>query len=212
MKATTEKGEARRQVLLNSAYELFIKQGYANTSLDQIITHSGGSKRNIYQYFGDKQALFVAVMQRHLSQGFVDVLATLDDCEDNVPGTLKHVAHCFIELLLSPESLALYRVLVAEVKQFPSLGVSFYEIGPDTVNRYLSGYLHTQVKQSVLKLDNPETAAVSFLGMVKGDLQMAALLNPQRLPSQQEILQRIDWAVAKFLTACCYCSEVDRNN
>lgn len=212
MKATTQKGEARRQALLESAYELFIEQGFAKTSLDQIISHAGGSKRNVYQYFGDKQGLFVAVMQHHLNKGFVDVLASLDDCDDHVPETLKHIGHCFITLLLSEQALALYRVLVAEVKQCPSLGERFYEIGPDKVNQYLSGYLAHQVSHGMLSISDVKTAAVSFLGMVKGDLQMAALLNPKRLPCSAVIEARVDWAVVCFLKACNYPLEIDRNN
>lgn len=208
MKATTEKGEVRRQVLIETAYRLFINKGYANTSLDEIIAIAGGSKRNVYQYFGDKQGLFVAVAEGHLNQGFVQVLENLDDCSDDVPGTLKHVAHCFIELLISDESIALYRVLVAEVKQFSDLGEAFYEVGPDKVNQYLSRYLQSQVDQSLLSLRDVNLAAVSFLGMVKGDLQMTALLNPSRLPTPEGINYRIDWAVEYFLKASGFISKV----
>ena len=52
----------RRESLLKAAAEVFFEQGYAAASIDAIIERAGGSKRNIYSEFGNKQGLFAAIV------------------------------------------------------------------------------------------------------------------------------------------------------
>ena len=56
-----ERREESRQAVLDSACRLFGKQGYADTSLEEIAADCGLTIRPIYHYFGNKKALFAAV-------------------------------------------------------------------------------------------------------------------------------------------------------
>jgi AcrR family transcriptional regulator len=58
----TERGKQRSLVLINAATRLFLKNGYENTSVDEIIQKAGGSKSHVYQEFGGKEGLFLAVV------------------------------------------------------------------------------------------------------------------------------------------------------
>ncbi|MEF1243490.1 TetR/AcrR family transcriptional regulator, partial [Vibrio campbellii] len=51
MRASTEKKRTR---IIEVATELFIEQGYKDTSLDQIVAICGGSKQTLYRYFSNK--------------------------------------------------------------------------------------------------------------------------------------------------------------
>ena len=57
--------DGRREALLRAAAEVFFEQGYAATSIDAIIERAGGSKRNIYNEFGNKQGLFSAIVRQN---------------------------------------------------------------------------------------------------------------------------------------------------
>jgi AcrR family transcriptional regulator len=52
---------------LNSALVLFVEKGYFNTSIPDIVSHSGVSTGSIYKHFGDKKGLAEALI-RHLSE------------------------------------------------------------------------------------------------------------------------------------------------
>ncbi len=54
--------EDRRAAILEAAAQVFFEQGYAATSIDAIIERIGGSKRNIYNEFGNKEGLFTALI------------------------------------------------------------------------------------------------------------------------------------------------------
>lgn len=49
--------------LLKAAFEEFSKRGFAGARVDEIATKAGANKALIYQYYGDKEALFKTVLE-----------------------------------------------------------------------------------------------------------------------------------------------------
>jgi AcrR family transcriptional regulator len=68
----TDYSESTKQALVDSAMELFTKNGYASTSLDAIVKRARVTKGALYHHFSGKQALFEAafnqVEQRTMAQ------------------------------------------------------------------------------------------------------------------------------------------------
>ena len=60
-KTQAERRAETRQQVLDSACRLFGRNGYANTSLEEIASDCGLTTRPVYHYFGNKLALFQAV-------------------------------------------------------------------------------------------------------------------------------------------------------
>jgi AcrR family transcriptional regulator len=56
-------GEATRRRLLEIATELFAKQGYDRTSVEQVLRRAKVSKGSLYHHFPGKEALFEAVLE-----------------------------------------------------------------------------------------------------------------------------------------------------
>ena len=63
-----EKGERRRQELLQIAYRLFTEKGYDNTSIDEIIAAAGIAKGTYYYHFSSKEATLEAVIDMMLNE------------------------------------------------------------------------------------------------------------------------------------------------
>ena len=57
-------GEATRQALLDAARAAFGSQGYAATSLDEIVAAAAVTKGALYYHFADKESLFRAVFEQ----------------------------------------------------------------------------------------------------------------------------------------------------
>ncbi|WP_405881671.1 TetR/AcrR family transcriptional regulator [Streptomyces sp. NBC_01136] len=62
--AETPKGQQTREKLLEAAQAEFSEHGLAGARVDRIAERSGVNKQRIYAYFGNKEALFAAVMTR----------------------------------------------------------------------------------------------------------------------------------------------------
>ena len=56
-------GEATRKALVDAARDLFGAQGYAETSLDQIVAAASVTKGALYHHFGGKEQLFGEVFR-----------------------------------------------------------------------------------------------------------------------------------------------------
>ncbi len=81
------KGEKTRQAVLEAAYELFLEQGYAATSMRQIAERAGLALGGIYNHFPGKEAIFAElIIDRHPYKQILPVLVNTpaDDVESFV--------------------------------------------------------------------------------------------------------------------------------
>jgi AcrR family transcriptional regulator len=65
--------QATKELLLEAATDEFAEHGLAGARIDRIAERSGANKRLLYVYFGDKDALFDAVLTRQVAQ-YVDAV------------------------------------------------------------------------------------------------------------------------------------------
>ncbi len=84
------KKETVRQAILDSAYDLFKKQGYSNTSVSQIAGSAGVSTSNIYVYFPSKLRILFAVYDPWLRQRLEHLEAELKSI-DNAADRLRKI-------------------------------------------------------------------------------------------------------------------------
>src|SRR5215813_12176890 len=64
--------------ILNAARKIFVERGFEGTSIDEIADAARAGKPTIYARFGDKRALFTAVMTR-------DVVARITQFKGELP-------------------------------------------------------------------------------------------------------------------------------
>lgn len=78
----------KRAKIIAAARELFLSDGFDRSSVDTVATKAGVSKRTVYDYYGDKQNLLLAVVEESSSavlvmieQGISDHLLKFEDLE-----------------------------------------------------------------------------------------------------------------------------------
>jgi AcrR family transcriptional regulator len=54
--------------LLKAAFEEFSRRGFAGARVDEIASRAGANKALIYQYYGDKEALFKHVLEQKMNE------------------------------------------------------------------------------------------------------------------------------------------------
>ena len=183
--------------ILSSATELFLKGGYAETSMDAILELSGGSKETLYRYFPTKADLFRAVIDAVVSNRSQPKF----DVHQDVRTTL--IEYCVQRLveIFSAEHLALLRVVIGESQKFPELGQMYHERAPKHSRQLLAEYLDTLSEQRSLILDDAEEASQFLVGMLVHEWFIDCLLLGAVLPSEGAMRQRTERAVDLFLTA-----------
>ncbi len=108
----TRRGEAKRAAILETAAEMFLARGYDGVSVDEIVKACGGSKTNVYSYFGGKDGLFVAVVEA-LCDRFLEKVEKLEPSRSNTAQGLRVLARSFLESLLQDSHLAFLRLIIA---------------------------------------------------------------------------------------------------
>ncbi|HEV2777849.1 MAG TPA: helix-turn-helix domain-containing protein [Actinophytocola sp.] len=98
METTTAWGDAdgRRRDILRSAEKLLTDAGYAGLTMRAIAEGAGVSSGTVYQYFGGKEDVFVALMAARLEA----LASTLDELDRGlgIPGLLSSVLPQVTEL------------------------------------------------------------------------------------------------------------------
>jgi TetR/AcrR family transcriptional repressor of mexJK operon len=190
----------KREAILDAATDLFLEGGYAAASMDAIATRAEVSKQTIYHHFGCKDGLFGAIINRRCD-GLLSPFLTPETKQCGIEAALTSLARQFLELLLNPTSLALYRVLIAEAHRDPELGRISYAAGPQVAVRTLTDYIAEQAEAGRLAVGDPRIAAEQFFGMLTGHLQLRALLGVEERPDFEHTEEFIANAIRTFLAA-----------
>jgi AcrR family transcriptional regulator len=194
VRRTRPRGEIRRSQILDAAVEVFLQYGYGGATIDLVVERAGASKATVYSFFGGKDGLFAAIVEERCER----ILSAFGDPEvvdSDVLHALAHIARRYMEVVMAPDAVGFYRLISAEGVRFPELARTFYRLGPDRTIAHLAGMLSIWRDRGLIRLDDPQLAAVQFFDSVSGDLHRRAMAGiiPKNL--RAAIQRSIDHAV-----------------
>ena len=100
-----------RQMLVDVARQLFAKDGKNNVTMNDIATASQKGRRTLYTYFKNKNAIYLAVIEKEISLLQEKLQTVLDK---NVPPDQKIIEYLFVHLEAAKEALTRNGSLRAE--------------------------------------------------------------------------------------------------
>ena len=191
--------EQRRERIVRAAAALFLKKGYDNVSIDEIIGVAGGSKATIYAWFGGKEGLFEEMVRREC----MDVTMAIHvDSAGSLEAQLTEIGHSFLAMVLSPPILEFHRLMVSIGRTFPETGRLFFETGPASAYSAVATWIAKQQKDGRIGEEDPYRLAVLFLDMLIGEHQLSWLTSMPRAASREKIDETVRIAVKVFLRGC----------
>ena len=176
-----EKKQLKKESLMASAYNLFIKKGINDTSISDIANDAGVAKGTFYLYFKDKWDIHEEVIIEKSKKLFSDAIEyTSKKKLDNFPDKLISVIDYIIDKLSSSKdliklinknlSLGLYNkdlieIINAEYKDLKTIFI-------DEINKYSK------------KVDNPDVTLFMIIELV-GSTCYNSILNNEPLPIKE---------------------------
>jgi AcrR family transcriptional regulator len=161
--------------ILDVARSQFFGHGYGATSIDTIARLAGISKRTFYARFANKAALFRAVVNRLVLEITPPNSAGLFQGGE-IGAVLSAIAQALLEASLSPQAIALQRLLIAEAARFPELGIAMSGQGArHGAIEAIAKLLALETEAGRLTVRDPALSAELFLHMVIGTPQRRAL-------------------------------------
>lgn len=188
---------ARRQAMLDAAAAVIFEVGYERASLAAIVRRSGGSLSTLYQLFGSKEGLFEAMIVERCAC-IMEELSSPDLSARGVRAVLLAIGHAFMRVLLTPDALALWRMVMAEGIKFPRLPQIFFSCGPDRLHAKLAEYLHGLDQAGCARVPEPLFTAKSFCMLVHGDLYNRVVTGVRPQPEPVELAAHIERAIDMF--------------
>jgi len=187
----------KREAILDASTRVFLAKGYSESGMTEIAAQAEVSTATLYNHFAGKEELFDAVVERLWQKLRPEENPQIWQMPPDQ--TLAHFGRNVLKVLLSPTSIALFRIVVAQAGRFPDLTQAFHRHGSEAITRTLAQYLGRQTELGVLAVDRPEQAARQFLGMIKEMVFWPRVLGIGKLPSKEEVESAVANAVSIFL-------------
>ena len=193
----SSRGRARRERILSAATELFLDNGYGDTSIDAIVERSGGSKATLYSYFPAKDELFRAVIDANVSIRDVPEL----ESEGDVRSELVAFAVRRMSVVFSKQHRSLVRLIVGERERFPDIARMYYERGPLRSRSFLTEYMTLLKDRAVLAIEDPAESAEVLIGMLFFEWYLTQLYLAEPPPTREAMRERAERVVDRFMEA-----------
>ncbi|WP_131785339.1 TetR/AcrR family transcriptional regulator [Protofrankia symbiont of Coriaria ruscifolia] len=164
---------------MKAALDVFVRQGYAATSLDDIATATPVSRQTVYNHFGDKERLFLAVIDaelRNTLEALQEATAKFPNHVVDAEEYLGDLARRLVGILLSPRTASLRLLIQTEAPRQPQLLELWRKRVSTPVWSALIGHLARLAHSGALHVDDPARAAGQFITLVTGTVwQMTEL-------------------------------------
>ncbi len=196
--------ERKRSLIAQAALRLFLRDGFARTSVDAIAEEAGVSKRTIYSHYGDKENLFVSVVRETYSSMIAVIVGLMDQYLTDVPDGAVEASitafACEAALLAarSSERSAIIRLMMTEAAHFPELRQ--IQIRPQGITTAIAQRLARMGARGLLDVPEPEEAANHLFSLTMGQMNNRTLFGAVPL-SDDEIRRMASSGARAFLRA-----------
>jgi AcrR family transcriptional regulator len=194
----TWRGDERSDRLRSAAAALFLERGYAGVSVDEIVQIAGGSKTNVYKFFGSKSRLFLAIVEL-LCNELLEPLTTIDVAQSGLVPGLRKIARALLDVILEERALALHRMIAAEALTCPDAARLWYETAPARVHGVLADFIARHQNKGALRPGDPREAAVFFHDMLTLNMHVQRLLGVHGPFSHDEMDAHIESTIKLFM-------------
>lgn len=163
--------EARRQAIEGAAYEVLLEQGYRAASILAIAKRAKASNETLYRWYGNKQGLFAALVERNAgaARTFLDQ-ALAEECSPL--SVLETLGPALLTLVTSERAVVLNRAAAGDVHDTGTLGQALAKGGREALMPRIATLLARAEKSGELHVDDPDDAADIYISLLLGDVQI----------------------------------------
>ena len=201
--AISEKGKKRYELIVKTALELFLKNGYEKTSLSDIVAISSGSLASVYTFFESKEGLFQAIIEQEIDALIKEVDERIDlKISHSLEEFLTKFATIIFSIVCTKKSVLLSRTMISESsKNGGKLGRAFLDQILNKIDLVLINFFERDEIKSQLNPKFPvKFAAKCFMKNVIGLYYFDSLMvNEEPKLSKKEREEHVALCVELFL-------------
>ena len=196
MSQREQRKQEKRHRILKNALALFSVHSYSGTSMDAIAAAADISKPTLYDYFGNKEGLFSAVLEKATDE-LLEPFRQLEG--KGMVALMVEFAWQYADFVLRPDMLSLSRLVIGEAERFPDVGQRFHEAGPQQALTGIIRFLEQHRAEGSLEFTDGELAANDFWSLILSTPRDLYLHMPGTNLSKQQIGRYIYNGLRVFL-------------
>ena len=177
MKKSDENKKIKEEKMLKTAFSLFTKKGFKETSIQDIVDNAGVAKGTFYLYFKDKYDIQNRLIERKSQKLFSDAMkalkkADIQNFEDQIIFIIEHVIdklnknHLLLKFISKNLSLGVYNKAITKITDLT-------DSNEDTIyTLFMEG-----IKKNNIKLKNPEVTLFMIIELTSSTTFNSILYN-----------------------------------
>ena len=191
---------AKVVTLIEAAEQVFLAKGYHSATMDDVAHAAGMSKKTVYQLIHSKAELFIALLDHYQTR----LIFPSPQPEWNAQRILVEHLLALARFLLSPDQLAIIRLIMAEYTHSPDLSRIFHQSRFKKAKSKLEACLADIASKQNAQFKDVSEASAMLFGMTIGEFHLGVLVGFRAPPSKAMLERRIRQGVAMFLagSAC----------
>ena len=186
-----------RALLVKAAREAFLSSGYGESSVNRIAQEAGVSIKTLYRHFESKDELFGAVIAG-LCVYPADLSVDLPWSEQPPEVAFVAMGLEYLNLILAPDELALYRVIIRDNVRFPQLSKQYRTDVILPREKVVAAYLETWTPRRDWRIREPTRAVSTFFALLQRELFEPMLLGAPQ-PAAADIHRQAEHAASDML-------------
>ncbi len=169
------------KVVLEKAMNLFWKQGYAATSIQDLVTHLGINRASIYDTYGDKEKLFLRAFENYRKTN-TEGITRFFESQDNVKMGFKKLFEMAIEESVSDKEKKGCFVVNTTTELIPGDEkiVKILEENRITFEALFLDYLKTGEAKGQIKKGKDLASIATLLFTLYNGLKVVLKVNPNK--------------------------------
>lgn len=187
---------SRQQEIEQAAYAVLEERGYAGTSMLAIARRARASNETLYNWYGDKQGLFRALVARNAAEVRLLLESRIAGQHDPLK-TLGLLGPKLLELLTGPRAVALNRAAAADPTR--ELGAAISLAGRETIAPLIGQVLEDARARGQLAFPSTPAAIDLYLSLLVGDLQVRRIIGREPQPTANAREKRAKLALEHLL-------------
>lgn len=188
----------KREEILASARNLFLREGYADAGMEVVARAAGVSTATLYVYFPGKADLFRAIVLETVS-GVAAPVREAVRTKGDARTRLTALARAYAAFFARPDTRALFRLVTSERRRFEDVAEYFLQSARDELGGAALAVINDLVRGGELKVEKASWAAGQLMGMLDHVTLVLGLSAGDEVQPRRPLSAIADDAVETFL-------------
>ncbi len=191
--------DIKQEDIIKSAIEVFSQKGFEQASMEGISKQAGVSKRTLYKYYPNKDALFEVIVDKLICR-FDDHAASQFEASVAIEQQLAELTLKQLCYLNSPDFQVIARMVMVECIRCPkasSVLMSKFDGIEDCYG--LHQWVQAGIEANCLAVEDITMAVNQYVGGIKALVFWPQLLGHQAPPSNEDVAKVVTQAAKGFI-------------